>query len=95
MPEKELFGWDGLHLSDKGAVVLRTFFCEEIDKALKGLLKLDIVSRRTISPDRTWLKRDIQSDIHHYKYEGPHSTFKEGSKVKSDPTKRFVAHDFP
>ena len=37
--KKELFDWDGLHLSDKGAVVLRTFFCDKIDKALKGLLK--------------------------------------------------------
>ena len=37
--KKELFDWDGLHLSDKRAVVLRTFFCEKIDKALKGLLK--------------------------------------------------------
>ena len=37
--KKELFACDGLHLSDKGAVVLRTFFCEKIDKALKGLLK--------------------------------------------------------
>ena len=26
-------------------------------------LKLDIVSRRSVSPDRTWLKRDTQSII--------------------------------
>ena len=37
--KKQLYNWDGLHLSDKGAVVLRTFFCDKIDKALKGLLK--------------------------------------------------------
>ena len=34
-----LFNQDGLHLSNEGAVVLRTCFCDRIDKALKGLLK--------------------------------------------------------
>ena len=34
-----LFDKDGLHLSARGAVVLRTFLCEKIDKALKKLLK--------------------------------------------------------
>ena len=37
--KSELFDRDGLHLSDKGAVVLMTFFCEKIDKCLKGVLK--------------------------------------------------------
>ena len=35
----ELFEQDGLLLSNNGAVVLRTFFCEKIDKAMKGKLK--------------------------------------------------------
>ena len=35
-----------------------------------------------------------KGDIGHYKYQGPHSTLKAGSKVKSDLTKRFGAHDF-
>ena len=35
----ELFDHDGLHLSDRGAVVLRTFFCEKIDKCRQGILK--------------------------------------------------------
>ena len=29
----------------------------------------------------------------YYKYEGPHLTLKEGSKVKSESSKRFGAHD--
>ena len=37
--KSDLFDYDGLHLSSKGAVVLRTFFCEKIDKALKNVLK--------------------------------------------------------
>ena len=36
---EELFDWDGLHLNQKGAVVLRTYLCDRIDKALKGTLK--------------------------------------------------------
>ena len=35
-----------------------------------------------------------RGDIVHHRYQVPHSTLKEGSKVKSDPTKRFGAHDF-
>ena len=35
-----------------------------------------------------------RGDIVHHRYQVPHSTLKEGSKVKSDPTKRFWAHDF-
>ena len=35
----ELFDYDGLHLSNKGAVILRTFICEKIDKARRNLLK--------------------------------------------------------
>ena len=35
----DLFDYDGLHLSSKGAVVLRTFMCEKLDKALRNLLK--------------------------------------------------------
>ena len=37
--KRELFSWDGLHLSQKGTVVLRSYFCDRIDKALKNLLK--------------------------------------------------------
>ena len=32
---KDLFDWDGLHLSNKRAMVLRTFFSQQIDKAKK------------------------------------------------------------
>ena len=53
-------------------------------------MKLDVASRRSVSPDGT----NNKGDIHHYRYQEPHSTFKEGSKVKSDITKRFGAHDF-
>ena len=68
--------------------------------------QLEIVSRRSVSPDGTWLKRDKvvftsktsmtnnRADIDHHRYQVPHLTLKEGSKVKSDPTKRFGAHDF-
>ena len=35
----ELFNPDGIHLSEKGSVVLRSFFCEKIDRAKKGRLK--------------------------------------------------------
>ena len=32
--------------------------------------------------------------IGHYRYEEPHLTLKEGSKVKSETSKRFGAHEF-
>ena len=35
-----------------------------------------------------------KGDIGHYRYEEPHLTLKEGSKVKSETSKRFGAHDF-
>ena len=38
-PKSELFCWDGLHLSDKGSIVLRSFFSSKLDKAKKGVLK--------------------------------------------------------
>ena len=37
--KSNLFNRDGLHLSDKGATVLRTYFCDRIDKALRGIIK--------------------------------------------------------
>ena len=37
--KQNLFEPDGHHLSQQGAVVLRMYLCEKIDKALKGLLK--------------------------------------------------------
>ena len=36
-----------------------------------------------------------KGDIGHYRYQGPHSTLKEGPMVKCDPTIRFRADDFP
>ena len=37
--KKHLYDHDGLHLSAKGAVVLRTYLCEKIDKARRNVLK--------------------------------------------------------
>ena len=34
-----LFHVDGIHLSDRDSIVLRSFLCEKVDKAIKGLLK--------------------------------------------------------
>ena len=36
-----------------------------------------------------------KGDIGHYKYQGPHSTLQEASKVKSERPQKFGAHDFP
>ena len=33
-----LSSWDGLHLSSSGSMVLKTFLCDKIDRAIKNLL---------------------------------------------------------
>ena len=37
--KQSLYNFNGIHLSKLGSVVLRSFFCEKIDKAKKGFLK--------------------------------------------------------